>query len=250
VATRRSRNRHARRLGALLAAAAANLAILAALTQPGHGLREPSPDRLERAVDISLMSWSPPRGERPAPPKSTPSATGPARETAAPAPSAPAASSPAPSPGVGIAPAAPSGALAGTLRRGDVGCAHPDAPWMSAADRDACRDRLAAGALNAPHLDGMAPEKLAYYAAVAKAQEDWRSGRDAGHPPFLFCGYKFGGGHVREVDAPPHALKLGPCYLEPPKGSLDIGVDIPMPGVATPDAVTPAGADPIHHIGQ
>jgi hypothetical protein len=89
---------------------------------------------------------------------------------------------------------------------------------MTAADRDACRDRLAAGTAEAPYLSGTAPEKLAYYAAVAQAYADWKSGRDPGHPPGVGCG-----------NPPPHALKLGPCFIEPPKGSLDPEVDIAPP---------------------
>jgi hypothetical protein len=247
--SRRVRRRRSRRLSALVLAAVANLAILSMLGLPGHGLRRAPAGLSPRTVEISLAPWFAPRlnSAAAAPP---PKSAAPIRPSIAPAPSAPTVESAMPAAGGGTAPAPAAGALAATLRRGDVGCAHPEAPWMTQSDRDACRDRLAAGAAKAPYVSATAPEKLAYYVAVAKAQEDWRSGRDAGHLPFFYCGYKFGGGHVREVEAPPHALKLGPCFLEPPKGSLDIAVDIPMPGVATPDAVTPAGADPIRHIGQ
>jgi len=121
---------------------------------------------------------------------------------------------------------------------------------MSAADRDACRNRLAAGAANAPYRNGIAAEKVAYYDALVRAQEDWSSGRNPGHPPFVFCGLKFGQGHSRYVIAPPQALKLGPCFIEPPQGALSITVDVPQPGDPQPDVVSPAGADPIRHAGQ
>jgi hypothetical protein len=111
-----------------------------------------------------------------------------------------------------------------------LGCDQPDAAWMSAAARAACRQQLAAGAAAAPHVEGMAPAKHAYYAAVAKAQDDWLSGRDAGHPPFAGCAVFWGPGETPKM--PPHALKLGPCILEPPRGSLDPDVDVQPIGIA------------------
>jgi hypothetical protein len=108
--------------------------------------------------------------------------------------------------------------------RGRIGCAEPNAPWMSDADRAACRERLAAGAAQAPHLQGTAPVKLAYFNAVAKAQADWRSGRDAGHGLAIGCIKPIGPG-VRTPPAP-HALRLGPCMIEPPRGSLNVDADI------------------------
>lgn len=146
-------------------------------------------------------------------------------------------------------------AVAAALRGSPVGCANQGAAWMSEAERDACRQRFAAGAANAPHLQGMAPEKLAYYTALAKAQQDWLSGRDPGHLPFLYCGVKFGGGHVFKETAPPHALAFGPCFLEPPKGALSVTVDVPPPDHLSPGAVGPisgpiAGQDPFRHQGQ
>jgi hypothetical protein len=190
------------------------------LCQPGRVVFEQYRDRPQRAVALSLTRWAPPRATPAATPPPAYGTPEPGRHAVAvaPAPTAPFASSQSPAAGAGVALKPSNGALGATLRRGDVGCAHLDAPWMTATDRDACRDHLAAGAAKTPYLSGTAPEKLAYYAAVAKAEEDWRSGRDAGHPPFILCG-----------KALPHALKLGPCYLEPPKGSLDLDVDIPPP---------------------
>jgi hypothetical protein len=146
----------------------------------------------------------------------TPSSGPPALSQApsqAPGPSAPGVASPvAPSPGVGAA------------LRGWVGCAQPDAAWMSDADRARCRERLAAGAANAPHLEGMPATKLAYFTAVAKAQAEWLSSPDPGHGLGIGCVSYFGPG-VRPKP-PPHALKLGPCVIAPPRGSLDVDVDI------------------------
>ncbi|MEJ0066611.1 MAG: hypothetical protein WDM85_15345 [Caulobacteraceae bacterium] len=93
---------------------------------------------------------------------------------------------------------------------------------MSQAAKDACRERLAAGAASVPHLEGMPPEKLAYYAAVVKAEDDWRTGRNAGHLPFLACA-------PSAKRPPPHALKIGPCFIDPPVGSLDQDADVPLP---------------------
>ena len=110
---------------------------------------------------------------------------------------------------------------------------------MSDADRDACRERLASGAERTPHLDGMPAIKLAYFTAVAKAQADWASGRDAGHGFGMGCMAYFGPG-VRPKP-PPHALTLGPCMISPPRGSLDVAVDILPDGETAqppPDAFT------------
>jgi len=176
----------------------------------------------------------------------TPSA--PAGATLAPlVPAVPSASqagpSPAPSPGLGPGYADISAAL----RHGGVGCADAAASRLSQKERDGCRDRLAMNAMQAPHLEGMAPEKLAYYQAVAKAEDDWRSGRDPGHLPFVFCGMHPGHGRANVEPAPAHALRLGPCYIEPPKGSLDVDVDTPRPGDPRPypNNTTAPFAEPI-----
>jgi hypothetical protein len=240
--------RRTSRLGALALAALDNLALLALLAAPGRdAFRAPSG---LRPVEVTLAK---PMIRRLTPPPPAAGSAAPSRVLSPSTPPATPASPAAPAPTTGpigpsLSPGAPG--LAATLRRGDVGCAHPDAPWMTAADRDACRDRLAAGATKAPYVSGMPAGKLAYYDAVAQAEADWRSGRDAGHPPFISCAFKFGAGQARAADAPPHALKLGPCILEPPKGSLDIDVDIPQPGAARPDDIEAAGANPIRHLGQ
>jgi len=219
------------RPAALAIATAANLALLWLLASPGR-YQLPTPEQSgPRPVDVSLVAAAPlrssaathpapsaaPRAARPslAVPAATSSRSPPAEVESPPADGLPAAS------------AIPD--LVAALRRGPVGCAHPDAAWMTDADRDVCRHRLAAGAANAPYLHGMAAAKLSYYDAVAKAEEDWRTGRDPGHLPFIFCGFRFGQGRG-ETEAPgPHALKLGPCYIEPPKGALSQDVDVPPP---------------------
>jgi hypothetical protein len=48
-----------------------------------------------------------------------------------------------------------------------------------------------------------------------------------GHGPAVGCKIHFGPGKVRNT--PPHALTFGPCYIEPPKGSLTPEVDLTPP---------------------
>jgi hypothetical protein len=116
---------------------------------------------------------------------------------------------------------------------------------LTRAEREKCEERLAAGAKTAPHLWGMEPAKRQYYAAVAEAkapdgaptqavaigrlgmfQTDMRGMK--GHLPSVGCKVHFGRGY-KPPNAPPHALKLGPCFIEPPAGSLSPDVDVPLP---------------------
>ena len=48
-----------------------------------------------------------------------------------------------------------------------------------------------------------------------------------GHLPGIGCSISFGPGE--KPKKLPNALRLGPCYLEPPKGSLTPEVDITPP---------------------
>jgi hypothetical protein len=216
---------------ALAMATVANLALLSLLAFPG-GYRLQFGADASRPVDVTLAPW--PVLRAPAPRKAPAQrSSGPTHATTA---SPPEASTIAATPQTVSPPAeGPAGALppnadlATALRRSLVGCANQGAAWVSDADRDACRQRLADGAASVPHLQGMAQAKLNYYAAVAKAEEDWRTGRDPGHLPFLFCGVNFGQGRPGIMKPGPHALKLGPCFLEPPKGALSQDVDVPPP---------------------
>ena len=153
-----------------------------------------------------------------------------------------------PSPAPSARPSAPGPDLAAALRRGSVGCANAGAVGLSRAERETCEERLAAGAKDAKHLWGMEPAKREYYAAVAEAKapdpaptQGTALGRVGGHYgldtdmrgmkghlPFVACKLSFGPG--KKVNhTPPHALSLGPCYIEPPAGSLSPDVDIPPP---------------------
>jgi hypothetical protein len=121
-------------------------------------------------------------------------------------------------------PGAAPGNLAKVLRGGLLGCANADAIGLNEKEREGCRQRLAAGAGEAAYLSAVPAEKLAYYDAVAKANADWLSDRNEGHVPYIKC--TFGPG---KAQVPGHALKAGPCFLDPPVGSLDIDADVPPP---------------------
>jgi len=214
--------RNRRGLSAALAVAV-NLALLSLLAAPGRYRLALPPEGGLRPVDVSVVALPVPRSPK------RPSATArtvptPATATSRP-PIAATASPPAQTaPPRGEAPdvAPDAQALTAALRRGPLGCADQGAAWMSEANRDACRQGLAAGAANVPHLQGMAPAKLAYYAAVAQAEADWRSGRNPGHLPYLAC--------TPGRSPPPHVLRIGAsCFITPPVGSLNQDGDVPPP---------------------
>jgi hypothetical protein len=134
------------------------------------------------------------------------------------------------------------------LRHGAAGCANAAAVGMTPAERERCQDRLGADAKAAPVMAlAMEPRMRAYYDAVVKAKapdkpwtprqaigalgpldHDVRGSND--HIPEFGCVVPFGAGkkptHKQML---PHALWLGPCFIEPPKGPLDPEVDIPVP---------------------
>ncbi|THD64151.1 hypothetical protein [Phenylobacterium sp.] len=180
-------------------------------------------------------------------PQSLPLAPREAAETPAERLSAPSAASAAPAPsGADQGPPAPD--LTAALRHGVLGCANAGA--LSREDRIRCEEQLGAGAANAPTLQlQLAPRMRAYYDAVAKAKapdKPWTPNRAPGalgrldpeprnsssgdHLPGVGCVVPFGPGkkptHKQML---PHALWLGPCFIEPPKGPLDPEVDIPVP---------------------
>ncbi len=101
--------------------------------------------------------------------------------------------------------------------RGALGCAHPELARLTDAERAACAKRLASGVNpNVAWPANIAPEKRAWFdASVASHNSPDR-------PPVFGCALGRG---------PPHALKLGPlpCFIAPPKGSLDDDVDVPPP---------------------
>jgi hypothetical protein len=130
---------------------------------------------------------------------------------APPGPAGPAAPGPA-------APSVPAG-VASALRGSLFGCANASALGLSEAERVGCRDRLAAGAANAAYRPGIPAAKSEYYAAVLAAEDDYR--KHGGHPPVIVC---IPGAPKHML---PHAIKIGPCYIEPPQGPLTVDVDVP-----------------------
>ena len=135
------------------------------------------------------------------------------------APSGPARQAPAGPAGAGV----PAG-VASALRNSLIGCANTAALGLSDAERAACRERLAAGAMAAPYRPGIPTEKRAYYENILAAEAAFRRNPMGGHGPVVFC---YPGAPARPL---PHALKIGPCYIEPPQGSLDVDVDVPEVG--------------------
>ena len=129
---------------------------------------------------------------------------------------------------------------------------------MTRAERERCEDQLGAAAKTAPVMAlAMEPRMRAYYDAVIKAKapdKPWTPNRAIGalgrfdaeprvsssgdHLAGVGCVVPFGlpkkmtakQKKAARKQALPHALWLGgPCFLEPPKGSLDPEVDVPVP---------------------
>jgi hypothetical protein len=116
---------------------------------------------------------------------------------------------------------------------------------MTRADRERCEEQLGHGVASAPFLPAaIGPRIRAYYDAVAEAKKPdpppaprrpigalgrWEPDvrETNGHGIGIGCHIAFGAG--QKPKAPPHALTLGPCMIEPPKGTLDPEVDIPPP---------------------
>lgn len=85
-----------------------------------------------------------------------------------------AADHPAPLPGAGGA------TLGMVLRKGGVGCATPDLPGMTQADRDRCLEKLGAGARQAAYKGmGLSKDKQAQLDAAAAAKARYIKYRDA-----------------------------------------------------------------------
>jgi hypothetical protein len=171
-----------------------------------------------------------------------------------PAPAAPArpaeprpeATAPAPAPQTSLA-GPPAADLRAALRHGVVGCANGGAS-LTRAEREHCEEQLGRGVAEAPFLPAAIPARIrTYYDAVARAKapdgpltpqrapgalgpmdEDARGSN--GHPPGIGCAIPFGAGKkATHKQMLPHALWLGPCFIEPPKGSLTPEVDIAPP---------------------
>lgn len=236
--------RRRRTVGAAALSAAAHLVVLgvAALQAPSLRTRPEAGTPPPTVVPVILM----PRHVRPAARAAAVNARRPSlRQAPDTLPVAPLPVAPSPAPPAAATSPSTGPDLAAVLRRGAVGCANAAAVGLSRAEREKCEERLAAGARTAPHLWGMETAKREYYAAVAEAkapdpaptqgqaigrlgifETDMRGMK--GHGPGFGCKVHFGPGK-KPPNAPPHALRLGPCFLEPPAGSLSPDVDVPLP---------------------
>jgi hypothetical protein len=141
----------------------------------------------------------------------------------------------------------PRGDLGAVLRSGGFGCGSEREARLSPEERARCQDKLGALALKAPPLAApIDPAKRAYYDAVAEAYRDrgqpvpltarGANGMFAtedsihlGHGPRVGCSVKFGPNAARTPKGPPNALRAGPCFIQPPTGSLSPEADIRKP---------------------
>ena len=202
----------------------------------------------EDTVDVSLE-----RPRRPA----RPAAGG---EATSPAPRAPAIVAPAtvealpltpstvrPTTVPGPAPSSPHGDLGAALRSGGYACGSGRRALLTPEERARCEEKLGALALNAPSLSApIDPDKRAYYDAVAEAYRDPGqmvplTARGAGgvfgaersvhlgHGPLVGCSVKFGPNARKAPKGPANALRAGPCFIQPPNGSLSPEADIRKP---------------------
>jgi hypothetical protein len=218
---RRTRRRWARRSGALALAALAQGGLLWLTTIQQRALLFPAAET--RGLPVWIAPPSVLTMRRP-PPARLAATTARAAPRAAVVPSVapiagaagpPAAPGPA-APGI-AAPSVPAG-VASALRGSLIGCANTAALSLSDAERAGCRDRLAAGATTAAYRPGIPAAKGAYYAAVLAAEEDYR--KHGGHPLAIAC---LPGARAHLI----HAIKIGPCYIEPSQGPLTVDVDVP-----------------------
>lgn len=127
--------------------------------------------------------------------------------------------------------------------RSRLGCGRPE--MLDRAARELCEQRLAQGAKGAPRLPlDVDPVMVAYYDAVAQAkapdgpptptraagrlglfETDGRGMK--GRPPAVGCSIKFGAG--KKPPGRPNSLRLGPCFISPPVGSLTRDAHIAHP---------------------
>jgi hypothetical protein len=209
----------------------------------------PSPD----AIQVELVRRPAPSAKpqplslHRAPQQPLPGAPAPLSAVQPPGPPAPLAAAPS------LAPAAPAPGsdLRAGLRRGPAGCVNlASTRSASRAESDDCNDRLGRGGASGPVLPlQIQPRLRAYYDQVALAKApDPPPVRNAekpptgsgpagifwlpdiptnGHGPSFGCSIAFGAG--KKTNTMPHALRLGPCYIEPPKGPLDPEVDLTPP---------------------
>uniref|UniRef100_B0SUQ3 Uncharacterized protein n=1 Tax=Caulobacter sp. (strain K31) TaxID=366602 RepID=B0SUQ3_CAUSK len=231
----------------LVAAVGLHALVLLLLARPAP-LSFPDYSNDEDTVDVSL--------ERPRrPSRSTARA-----EVDSPAPRAPAIIAPAavealpleplaarPTTASGPAASSPRGDLGAALRSGGYACGSGRALLLTPEERARCEEKLGALALKAPPLPApIDPDKRAYYDAVAEAYRDpgqmvpltargaggmFAAERSVhlGHGPRVGCSVKFGPNARKAPKGPANALRAGPCFIQPPNGSLSPEADIRKP---------------------
>jgi len=237
-----NRGRRGQLISALAISAAVHLPVLIflALHAPRFA-KGPEP----RAIDVLMVPvLTPPRlkraRSRPAPER--PGSDRRIEESPAP-PSAPSpvASGPAGTP----APVVMLPGLQAVLRR-QLGCQERSGVRLTRDEQGDCSERLGRGAVTAPYLKApIAPEIRTYYDQVAKAKEPQgplpplkARGRLGlfeamptgmkGHGPGFGCKFALGPHGLKAV-RPPHGVKVGPCFIEPPAGSLTPDIDVQNP---------------------
>lgn len=175
-------------IGVLIASGFAHLGVLGLLALVQPELRQmapppvfdveilprllPSPARpTDEAAPTRPLQVRPPRNARSA--QDVPPLVIPERSIAPPGKAAPAGpATPAPVPSD----------VRDALRRGPVGCANPD--LLSKEERDACLERLGAGAKDAPFIEPpMSRDKRRAFDAAAAKKEAYRRYREGNVPP-------------------------------------------------------------------
>lgn len=233
----------------LVAAVGLHAAVLTFLAWPVIA-RFPDRSTDEGAIDVTLerprratggaSSSGPAKlNPRPRAPRQAPTA-----ETIAALPIAPVSATAAPGPGQALGGA---GDLGAALRRSGVGCANARAVGLNREERERCAETLGAQARDAPFLPApIDPGKRAYYDAVAQAYDnggpmvpltppgaagmlDAPPSYNNGHGPRVGCSVKFGPNARKAPKGPPNALRAGPCFIQPPNGSLTPEADLRKP---------------------
>ncbi|MGR4866695.1 hypothetical protein [Caulobacter sp. LARHSG274] len=245
---------HLERGAAAALAVGAHALLLALLARPVT-LDFPDRSNDEGAVDVTLER---PRRFAPAARGSDTRSPVPHRPAAAPpstadalplVPDAAPAANPTTSPTVGpaVALSGPRGDLGAALRAGGFACAGGRNALLAPEERARCQEKLGRLARNTPVLPApIDPGKRAYYDAVAAAYDDHApmvpltargaagmfdvpASANSGHGPRIGCSVKFGPNAGKAPKGPPNALRAGPCFIQPPVGSLTPEVDIPRP---------------------
>ena len=231
----------------LVAAVGLHAAALTFLAWP-VALRFPDRSTDDGAIDVTLerprraADGAPSSGPASLSPRPRPPRRAPAGEAVAALPVAPVSAASA----SGLGPGG-TGDLRAALRRSGVGCANGRAVGLNREERERCAERLGAHALDTPFLPApIDPGKRAHYDAVAEAYKaggqmvpltargaagmfDVDASANSGHGPRVGCSVKFGPNARKAPKGPPNALRAGPCFIQPPNGSLSPEADIRKP---------------------